>query len=125
MTDRGKIKSGIEKRLISLRVLPSPEGDGIGILDTVIEGVEDEVCLICAIDTIPDSLNSAIADIAAADFAELILGEESGIVSKRADGELSASYVKGTSAVERKLAACARMRKRGLDAVKKFRRIQW
>lgn len=125
MTDRGKIKSGIEKRLIALRVLPSPEGDGIGILDTVIDGVEDEVCLICAIDTIPDSLNSAIADIAAADFAELILGEESGAVSKRADGELSASYVSGTSATERKLAACGRMRRRGLDAVKKYRRIKW
>lgn len=125
MSDRGKIRSGIEKRLISLRVSPSPDGADIGILDTVIDGAEDEICLLCAIDTIPDTLNSAVADIAAADFAELLLGGEAGAVSKRTDGELSIGYVNGTSGIERTLSACARMRKRGIEAAKKYRRIRW
>ncbi len=126
MNARGKIKAGIEKRLISLHI--SPRECDIGILDTIIDSVTDEILLICALDTLPDELYESLADISAADYAEAALfgeGTVKGAVISKSDGDLSLKYAAGTTEFERRLSACDRMRRRGLERAKKFRRIRW
>ncbi len=126
MNYRGKIKAGIEKRLISLHI--SPRECDLGILDTIIDSVTDEILLICAIETLPDELLESVADISAADYAEASLlgdGGAKGAVTSKSDGDLSLKYASGTTELERKLSACGKMRCRGLDRAKKYRRIRW
>lgn len=126
MNYRGKIKAGIEKRLISLHI--SPRECDLGILDTIIDSVTDEILLICAIDTLPDELFESVADISAADYAETALlgeGGARGAVASKSDGDLSMKYAAGTTEFERRLSACDKMRRRGLDRAKKYRRIRW
>lgn len=127
MTTESKIRKGVEARLHALHAVPASDGSDVGILDAAIANATDTVLSASGFDDLPDELIGAVADLAAADYAEYILTSTAsvGVISSKSDGEYSVRYKDGTSKAEKLFSMTEKMRARGIDTMNTFRRIRW
>ncbi len=120
------LREEIEDRLYLLRLNHKSDGADAGMIDIFSYHAAKEVSEITGMKTLPTELIFSVADIAAAELAASILAREDlPAVSGRTDGGLSVHYIKGTTEYERVSAAIEKMRARGIDGAKKYRRIRW
>ena len=132
MMDAERLEKEIRDRICMLHIAPDTSGCDAGLYDTVVSDALREVAGSVGADAgdvadLTDGLMFAVADIAAAAAADAVmLGEyHNGVAGSRTDGDLTVRFAGGTSAFERKCAAIARMRERGIREAVRHRRVKW